>query len=64
MIKMLDDPFLLNRQFTSVAFEKMLNIKLDDYGYRFYMGPDERKAPLEKLRGEFLQNETAASEQP
>lgn len=61
MIKMLDDPFLLNRQFASVAFEKMMEIKLDDYGYRFYMGTDQRKEPLAKLRREF-QKETAASE--
>ncbi|MEO8166028.1 MAG: multiheme c-type cytochrome, partial [Betaproteobacteria bacterium] len=42
LIDMLDDPFLLNRQFTLAELERMLQIRLDEYGYRFYMTPDER----------------------
>jgi hypothetical protein len=42
----LDDPFLLNRQFARIGLEQMLGIKLLDYGYRFYMSPEERREPI------------------
>ncbi|MBW3599209.1 MAG: cytochrome c family protein [Planctomycetes bacterium] len=54
LIEMLDDPFLLNRQFTARGLEKMLDIRLDDYGYRFYMSPQERAGPLRLLRSKLL----------
>ena len=47
---MLDDQFLLNRQFTRMGLESMLNVKLKDYGYEFYMTGNERRQPLEKIR--------------
>ncbi len=50
MINTLDDPFLLNRQFARRGFEELLGVKLLDYGYRFYMMPEERKQPMAKLR--------------
>ncbi|HAY82060.1 MAG TPA: hypothetical protein DCY79_19825 [Planctomycetaceae bacterium] len=50
LIEALDDPFLLNRQFARLAVEALFAIELEDYGYQFYMTPDERREPLAKLR--------------
>src|SRR5262249_41659517 len=50
LLTMLDDPFILNRQFTRIGLESMLPIKLKDDGYEFFMTPEERKQPLERLR--------------
>lgn len=50
LIGALDDPFLLNRQFARIGIEKMLNIKLSDYGYKFYQTPEERLKPLKQLK--------------
>jgi len=46
----LDNPYLLNRQFALKGLQEMLNIRLAEFGYRFYMTKEERAAPLEKLR--------------
>ncbi len=54
LIDALDDPFLLNRQFTAKAIEKMLDIDLKEFDYRFYMTPDERREPLTKIRAALL----------
>jgi nitrate/TMAO reductase-like tetraheme cytochrome c subunit len=53
LLDMLDDSFRTNRQFTGIGVERMLDINLSDFGYRFYMTPEERRAPLEKLREKF-----------
>ena len=50
LIDALDDPLLINRQFARMGIEKMLSIRLTDFGYRFYMDPDERRKPLIRLR--------------
>ncbi len=50
LINALDDPFLLNRQFALRGFEGMLDVKLRDSGYRFYMTPEERKKIMPELR--------------
>jgi predicted CXXCH cytochrome family protein len=50
LLKSLDDPYLLNRQFARRGIEKMLDVKLEDFGYRFYMTPAERKQPLQLIR--------------
>ena len=50
LVDMLDDPFLLNRQFTLLGIEGLLETPLDEYGYRFYMTPAERAEPLRLLR--------------
>ena len=47
----LDDPYLLTRQFTAKGLEEMLEVRLSDYGYRFYQSHEERKGPLEVIRG-------------
>nr|ADI22073.1 hypothetical protein [uncultured myxobacterium HF0200_08J13] len=50
IIDQLDDPYLLNRQFALMAVERMLDIKLSDFGYRFYMSQAERREPLNQIR--------------
>ena len=62
VINVLDDEFLLNRQFAQRAVERMLNIKLADFGYVFYMMHDERIGPIEKLRERFLSEPVTAVE--
>jgi len=50
LINGLDDEFLLNRQFTRIALEKMLPVTLSDFGYRFYMTSAERAGPIAEIR--------------
>lgn len=54
LIEMLDDPYLINRQFTLAKLEKMLGIHFSQYGYQFYMTPQERAEPLRLLREAML----------
>ncbi|MEO1996526.1 MAG: hypothetical protein ABGZ17_14765, partial [Planctomycetaceae bacterium] len=54
----LDDPILLNRQFARIGVEKLLDIRLEDFGYRFYMSASERKAPLDRLKEAILPKPT------
>ncbi len=55
LIDALDDPYLLNRQFARIGLERMLDVKLSDFGYQYYMTPDERREPLQRLRNALLQ---------
>ncbi len=50
LIDMLDDPFLINRQFTQRGVEEMKGIRLEKYGYHFFMSPHERADALVKIR--------------
>ncbi len=54
VINVLDDPYLLNRQFTRIALERWLGVRLEDHGYRFFMTPEERREPVEKVRAALL----------
>lgn len=54
----LDDPLQINRQFARIGLEKMSGISLNESGYRFYMSPDERRQPIEKIR-ELLRQQVA-----
>lgn len=54
LIRALDDPYLLNRQFARIGLERMLGLTLGDFGYQFYQTRAERAAPLRKLRAEIL----------
>jgi predicted CXXCH cytochrome family protein len=56
-IDMLDDPYLLCRQFTQRALEDAYGKDLRDFGYRFYLRPDERKEPIDAVR-EYLMGRT------
>jgi predicted CXXCH cytochrome family protein len=49
----LDDPFLMNRQFAARGIQEMLNVRLSDFGYRFYMSAAERQKPLADLRARY-----------
>jgi predicted CXXCH cytochrome family protein len=53
LLDALDDPFLVNRQFAYKGLQEMLNVRLGDFGYRFYMMKEERQQPLAKLRARF-----------
>ena len=64
LIDALDDPVLLTRQFTAKAMEQMLDIKLEDYDYRFYMTPEERREPIAKIRAALLTSGTGAARTP
>lgn len=55
LIRALDDPFVLNRQFARIGLERMLNLRLSDFGYQFYQTRDERVAPLKMLSERLLQ---------
>ena len=50
LVDSLDDPYLLNRQFTQRGLERMLGNQLEEFGYHFFMFEDERKEPLSRLR--------------
>jgi predicted CXXCH cytochrome family protein len=54
LLRALDDPFLINRQFAGRRLQEMLNVRLSDHGYRFYMTAEERETPLADLRKKFL----------
>lgn len=64
LITSLDDPFLLNRQFTRVAVEKLLQVSLQDYGYRFYMTPEERAEGIARLRKALSEGKLKARDRP
>lgn len=51
LLDALDDPYLVNRQFASMGVQRMLHLRLADFGYRFYLMRDERREPLARLRG-------------
>ena len=49
LLQILDDPYLVNRQFTARGLGRMLGRDVREFGYRFYMQKGERSAPLERL---------------
>jgi hypothetical protein len=60
LLGILDDPFLVNRQFTARGLGKMLDMDFRDHGYRFYMFKKERAEPLLRIR-HLLTAESAAA---
>jgi len=50
LVDMLDDPYLINRQFTARGLDRMLEIDLRDHGYQFFMFSKERAGPIAKIR--------------
>jgi predicted CXXCH cytochrome family protein len=54
LLDALDDEYLLNRQFTGDGLERMLGVRLSDWGYHFYQMKDERQKPLTELRKKLL----------
>jgi predicted CXXCH cytochrome family protein len=53
LLRALDDPYLLNRQFAARRLREMLNVRLSEFGYRFYMSAAERQKPLADLRAKY-----------
>ena len=50
LLNTLDDPFILNRQFTARALKEGLGVNPADFGYHFYQTREEREKPLATLR--------------
>ena len=51
MVQLLDDEYLLNRQFAAQRLEEMLEIDLEaKFGYRHYQYPKERVEPMKQIR--------------
>ena len=49
LVSILDDSFLLNRQFGQMAVENVAGVELEKLGYRFTMSPEERKPVLPRV---------------
>lgn len=62
LIGVLDDPYLINRQFTRRWLDRMLEVRLQDFGYRFYMTPEERRGPIAKIRAELWHRKRALAQ--
>ena len=54
LIGILNDPFLLNRQFAQIGIEEMQEVRLSDHGYQFFMTAEERRKPIESIRKALL----------
>src|SRR5262249_14699594 len=50
LLGILDDHYLLNRQFGQMAVEEITGQPLQKRGYRFTMSPEERAAVLPRVR--------------
>lgn len=61
LLEALDDPHLLNRQFARRSLEKLLDRRFEDFGYRFYMTPEERREPLQRIREKLLPKPAAGT---
>jgi hypothetical protein len=56
LLDTLDDPYLVNRQFAGMGLQRMLELRLGDFGYHFYLDREERRGPLSKMRAKYLKN--------
>jgi hypothetical protein len=54
LINLLNDRFLLNRQFTEKNFQQEFGVDPRKFGYRFTMTLDERQKPIKRMRDAFL----------
>lgn len=51
ILEMLDDEYVMNRHFSQLALEKLLDKKLnEEFGYWYYATKDERSDPIERIR--------------
>jgi len=60
LLNSLDDQIMANRMFAQINLEKMLGMSFDEFGYRFYMTPSERREPIEKIRAKVLSDDAKA----
>ena len=63
LVGALDDPYLINRRFARIGIEELFGVSLKTFGYQFYMTPDERRQPIEKIH-EHLKTTPAAKVSP
>jgi len=61
VINMLDDPYMLCRQFAQKALEDSHAKDFRDLGYRFYQKPEDRKEPIEAVRKFLLGSQRPAN---
>ncbi len=59
LVNMLDDPYLLNRQFTQKSFEQEFGVNVKEHGYRFTMTAEERREPIARIRKLLLGEQVA-----
>ena len=56
LIDVLDDDYLMIRQFTQKGLEDRFDIKLDEeFGYWFYLTKKERQEPIREIREQFIE---------
>lgn len=53
VIGLLDDPYMLNRQFAQTAVESLTGRELKEFNYWFYMTKEERASAIERIQAEF-----------
>lgn len=59
LLDILDDPFLLNRQFGQLAVEEVCGQSLQPLGYHFTLAPEERAAVLPRVRAAVLSGKSS-----
>ena len=64
IFNVLDDPYLLARQFTQKGIKDKWGIDLREVGYNFFMLPTERKKILENIRQTILGGKRQTLDQP
>ena len=63
LVTALDDPYLINRQFARIGIEELFGVTLKDFGYQFYMTPDERSLPIKRIH-DHLETTAATTPEP
>ncbi len=64
LVRMLNDPYLINRQFTQKSFLEEFGLDLTQMGYRFTMTEEERKTPIARIRQALMQQAAAPQTAP
>jgi len=64
LVRMLNDPYLINRQFTQKSFLEEFGLDLTQMGYRFTMTEEERKTPIARIRQALMQQATVSQPSP
>lgn len=50
LIEALDDPFLVNRRLAQLSVVRLLNIKLEQFGYHHYQSSEQRRESISRIR--------------
>jgi len=54
IVSSLDSRYMLVRQFAQIGLDRMLDTRLDEFGYRFYMFDEERRPSIEAILDHYL----------